>query len=126
MGIDADIVDVIRSRRGEAGFLRHPRADVGVGAAVPEHLAGARHDAAVLSHAALDAERRGVLGDHIKLLFHGERDLDRPAHNERQRRDQCFELDIDFGAKAAAEMRHLHPHPIFRPAEQPRDLGAHE
>src|SRR6202043_398380 len=58
IGIDADIVDVVGAGRGEAGFLRHPRADIRIGAAVPEHLAGARDHLAVLVDAALDAERR--------------------------------------------------------------------
>ena len=126
VGIDADIVDVVGPRRGEAGFLGDARADIGVGAAIPEHLAGPRRDAAVVADAALDAERRRMLGDDVELFFHGQRDLDWPAHDQRQRRHQRFELDIDLGAEAAAEMRHLHPDAVFRPAEQPRDLRAHE
>ena len=47
VGIDRDIVDVVRTGRGEARFLRHARSDVRIGAAVPPHLAGARGDAAV-------------------------------------------------------------------------------
>ena len=39
VGIDADIVDVVGTGRGEAGFLRNARADIGIGAAVPTHLA---------------------------------------------------------------------------------------
>ena len=45
VGIDRDVVDFVGARRGEAGLLRHARADVGIGAAVPEHLALARDDA---------------------------------------------------------------------------------
>ena len=104
VGIDLDILDVVGPRRGEAGFLRHARADIGIGAAVPEHLAGARDHLAILADAALDAERRRMLGDHVELLFHRQRDLDRPAHQHRQRRDQRFELDVDLGAEAAAEI----------------------
>ncbi len=124
--IDADVFDVVGPGRGEAGFLRHPRADIRIGAAVPKDLAGARHHAPILADAALDTERRRMLGDHVKLFFHGQRDLYRPADDERQYRDQSFELDIDLGAETAAEIRHLHPHAVLRPAEQPRDLGAHE
>ena len=39
---------------------------------------------------------------------------------------QRFELDVELGAEAAAEERHAHAHPVLRPAEQPRDLHAHE
>ena len=39
VGVDRDILDVVGTGRGEAGFLRDARPDVGVGAAVPEHLA---------------------------------------------------------------------------------------
>ena len=48
VGVDRDVLDVVGAGRGEARLLRHARADVGVGAAVPPHLALARHDAAVL------------------------------------------------------------------------------
>ena len=75
---------------------------------------------------ALDAERRRVLGDVVELLLHGERDLDRAAHEQRQRRCQRLELDVDLGAESAAEERDLHPHAVLRPAEQARDLAAHE
>ena len=124
--IDAHVLDVVRPRRGEARFLRDARADIGIGAAVPPDVAFARDDAAVLGHAALDAERRGMLGDDVELLLHGERDLHRPAHDQRQRRHQRLELDVDLGAEAAAEERHLHAHARLRPAEQARDLDAHE
>ena len=44
----------------------------------------------------------------------------------RERGHQRLELDVELGAEAAAEIRHLDAHPVLRPAEQPRDLGAHE
>ena len=40
--------------------------------------------------------------------------------------DQRLELDVELGAEAAAEERHLHAHAVLRPAEQARDLDAHE
>ena len=123
---DAHVLDVVGSGRREAGLLGDARPDVRVGAAVPPDVAFARDDAAVLAHAALDAERGRVLGDDVELLLHGERDLDRPAHDERQRRHQRLELDVDLGAEAAAQIRHLHAHARLRPAEQARDLDAHE
>ena len=126
VGIDPDIVDVVGTAGGEAGFMRHARADVRIRSAVPEHLAFARGDAARLVDAALDADRRRMLGDLIKLLFHGQRDLDRPARDHRARRHQRFELDVKLAAIAAAEIRDLDAHLVFRPAQQPRDLGAHE
>ncbi len=67
-----------------------------------------------------------MFGDHVKLLFHGQRDLDRTADEHGERGDEGFELDVQFAAEAAAEIGHLHPHAILRPAEQPRDLDAHE
>ncbi len=126
VGIDPDIVDVVGPRCGEAGFLRHPRSDIRIGAAVPPHLAFARGDPAVLVEAGLDAERARVLGDGVELLLHGERDLHRPAHDHRERGRQRFHLDVELAAKTAAQIRHLDAHPVLRPAEQPRDLGAHE
>ena len=48
-----------------------------------------------------------MFGDHVELLFHRQRDLDRPAHQHRQRRHQRFELDIELAAEAAAEKRTL-------------------
>ena len=55
-----------------------------------------------------------------------QRDLHRPARQQRQRGDQRLELDVELGAEAAAEIRHFHAHPVLRPAEQARDLDAHE
>ena len=49
VGVDRDVLDVVGAGRGEARLLRHARADVGVRAAVPPHLALARDDAAVLA-----------------------------------------------------------------------------
>ena len=126
VGIDPDIVDVVGTGGGEARFVSHARADIGVRSAVPEHLAFARRDAARLVDAALDADRRRMLGDLIELLLHGQRDLDRPARDHRARRHQRFELDVELAAIAAAEIRHFDAHLVFRPAQEPRDLGAHE
>ena len=126
VGVDPDIVDVVGACRGEARFVGDARTDIGIGAAVPEHLAFARGDAAVLVEPALDAHRARMLGDLIELLLHGERDLDRAARDQRTRRDQGFQLDIEFAAIAAAEIRHLDAHAILRPAQKPRDLRAHE
>src|SRR5262249_61266433 len=56
VGIDTDVVDVVGARSGKARLPRHARTDVGIGAAVPVHLAFARGDAAVLVDAGLDAE----------------------------------------------------------------------
>ena len=125
-GIDADVLDVVGTGGGEAGLLRDARADVRIGAAVPQHVALARDDAAVLADAALDAERGRMLGQRDELFLHRQRDLHGPAHDQRQRRDQGLELDIDLGAEPAAEMRHLHPHPVLRPFQQARDLAPHE
>ena len=62
----------------------------------------------------------------IELLLHGERDLHRPPRDHRERGHQRLELDIELAAEAAAEIRHLDAHAVLRPAEQPRDLDAHE
>ncbi len=102
------------------------RAHVGIGAPVPEHLALARDDAAVLVDAGLDAQGARVLGDLIELLLHRERDLHRPPHQHGACRHQRLELDVELRAVAAAQERHLDAHPVLRPAEQPRHLGAHE
>lgn len=121
---DRDVVDVVGPRRGEARLLRHPRPDVGIGTTVPDDLAAPRNHPAVVVDAALNDESARMFGHHEELLFHGERYLDRPAAQERQRRDQCFELDIELAAEAAAEMRNLDPHAVLGPAEQPRDFDA--
>ena len=125
IGIDLHVLDVVGTGRGEARLLGDARPDIRIGAAVPPHLARPRRDAAVLDPA-LDAERAGMLGQGIELLLHGERDLHRPPHQERERRHQGFELDVELGPEAAAQIRHLDPHPVLRPAQQPRDLDAHE
>ncbi len=124
--VDPHIVDVVRTAGSKARFMRHARADIRISAAVPEHLAFARRDAARLVDAGLDANRRRMFGDLIKLLLHGQRDLHRPSRDHRARRHQRFELDVELAAVAAAEIRHLDAHLVFRPAQQPRDLGAHE
>ena len=67
-----------------------------------------------------------MLGDRVETLFHGQRDLDRPAREHRQRHRQRLQLDIELGAEAAAEIRHLHAHAVLGPAEQAGDLDAHE
>ena len=54
------------------------------------------------------------------------RDFHRSAHDQCKRRYQGFELDVGLGSEAAAEQRHAHPHPVFRPTEQARDLQPHE
>ena len=126
VGVDADILDVVGAGRGKSGFLRDPRPDIGIGTAVPVHLASARDQPAILVDAALDAERRRMFGDHVELLFHRQRDLDGAPDQHCQRSDQSFELDVDFRSIAAAEIRHFDPHAVFRPAEQARDLNAHE
>ena len=102
VGIDGDVVDLVGPRRGEAGLLADPRADVGIGAAVPEHLAGARGDAPVCRYAALDAHGRGMIGDDGELLLHRGGDPHRATRDQRQRCRQGFELDVGLGSEAAA------------------------
>ena len=126
VGIDVHVLDVVRARGAEAGLLRHARADVGVGAAVPVHLALAGDDLAVPVDAALDPERAGVLGDLVEALLHRQRDLHRPPHQQRQRGDQRLQLDVELRAVAAAEIGHADAHAVLRQAEQAGDLGAHE
>src|SRR5260370_31867752 len=67
-----------------------------------------------------------MIGDDAKLLFHRRRNLYRATRNERQRRDERFELNVGLGPEAAAEHRHPDAHLVFRPAEQTRDLEPHE
>ncbi len=67
-----------------------------------------------------------MLGDGEELLVHAERDFHRPARQQRQRRRQRLELDIELGAEAAAEIGGLDAHAVLRPAQEPRDLDAHE
>ena len=86
--VDADVVDVVRSSRRKARLLRHARADVGVRAAVPPDLALARGEAAVLRHPTLDARVVDVLGDHVELLFHCERDLHGTTDEHREGGDE--------------------------------------
>ena len=117
VGADRHVVDVVGAGRGEARLLRYPRTNIRVGAAVPPHVAAACRDTAVARHGALDAKRRRVLGDVVELLFHGDRDLDRTPHQQRQCDGERFELDVDLGAETAAQERHLHPYAVFRPAE---------
>ncbi len=124
--IDPDVVDVVGARGGKARLLRHSRPDVGVGAAVPVYLAFARGDAAALVDAGLDAAGAGMAGDGVELLLHGQRDLDRSPRDHGERGRERFHLDVELRAEAAAEIGHLDAHPVLRPAEQARDLGAHE
>ena len=126
IGIDRDIVDVVWARSGEAGFLRHARADICIGAAVPPHLAFARDDAAVLVETAFDAERARMFGDRVEMLFHRMRDLYRSARQHRHRGRERLQFDVELAAVAAAEIRHFDAHTVLRPAKQTRNLGAHE
>jgi hypothetical protein len=120
------VVDIVGTGRAEARLLRHARTDIGEGAAVPPHLALARGDAPFFVDAALDTQRRRVFGDGVELLFHRERNLHRPARDQRKRRHQRLELDVELGAETAAEIRHLDAHLVLGPAEQARDLDSHE
>ena len=52
--------------------------------------------------------------------------FDGPFVKKRQNADQGLQLDVELGAEAAAEERHAHADAVFRPAEQARDLDAHE
>jgi hypothetical protein len=65
-----------------------------------------------------------VLGDLIELFLHGERNFHRPPHEQGERGDQGFELDVELRAIAAADERHLDAHAVLRPAQQPRNLAA--
>ena len=121
--IDPDVLDVVGARGDEAGFLRDPRPDIGVGAPIPKHLAFARRDAALAIETGLDAQRARVLGDLIELLLHRERNLYRAPHQQRECRDQRFKLDVELRPISAAEERHLDVHAVLRPAQQPRDLA---
>src|SRR5262249_56185979 len=99
----------------KARLLRHSRPDVGVGAAVPIHLAFARGDAAALVDAGLDAAGAGMAGDGVELLLHGERDLDRPPRDHGERGRERFPLDVELRAEAAAEIGPLAAHPCLPP-----------
>ena len=125
-GIDIDVLDVVRPRRCETGFLRYARADIGIGAAVPPDLAFPARDAAVRVDGTADAERVGVLGDGVELLLHGLRHPHRTTHQHRQRQGQRLHLDVDLCPEPAAKMACAHPHITLRPAEQARHLVAHE
>ena len=124
--VDGDVLHVVRPGRGKAGLLRHARPDVGVRAAVPPHLALARDEAAGTVDAALDAKSACMLGDGEELLLHAERDLHRPLHEQREHRDQRFQLDVELRAESAAQERHAHAHAVLGPAQEPRDLDPHE
>ena len=67
-----------------------------------------------------------MAGDLVEHLLEGVGDLHGLARDHGERERQRLELDVELGAIARAEIRHLDPHLVFRPAEQPRDLGAHE
>ena len=124
--VERDVLDVVRAGGGKAGLLRHPRADVGVGAAVPERLDLAGDHAAVVRDAGLDPHGRAVLGDGVELLVHRQRDAHRLANEQRADGHQRFELDVQLGAEAAAEKRRADAHAVLGPAEQPADLAADE
>ena len=126
VGIDLHILNVVGSGRGKSRFLADARADICVSAPVPENLAFTRGDATGLGDTALDSDRGGMIGHDEKLLVHRRRDFHRSAHDQCKRRYQGFELDVGLGSEAAAEQRHAHPHPVFRPTEQARDLQPHE
>ena len=126
VGIDPDVLDVVRAGGGETRFLCDPRPNLGVGAAVPPDLAGTSRDAPVARDAALDPQRGCVFGDRVELLLHRERDLHRPVDDQGRRRDERFELDVELCAEAAAQVTDLHAHPVLRPAEQARDLAPDE
>jgi hypothetical protein len=48
------------------------------------------------------------------------------THDQRGSCHQRLELDVEFGAEAAPEERHLHAHAVFGPAQQPCNLDTHE
>ena len=54
------------------------------------------------------------------------RDLHRPTHDHGERGRKRFELDVELAAKPAAEIGHLDADAVLRPAQEARDLGAHE
>ena len=70
--------------RGEAGFLRRRAGRYRHRRRRSRYTSQLRATMRPsLVDAAFDAERRRVLGDHVELLFHRQRDLDRPAHDHR-------------------------------------------
>src|SRR6188474_904852 len=107
VGIDGDILDIVGTRRYKARLVRYAGADVGVGAAVPEHLALTSRDAPAVVDACFDAERAGVLRDLVELLLHGQPDLDRPPREQRERGHQRLQLDVELGTIAATDEWHL-------------------
>ena len=80
--VDLDVVDLVGPRRREAGLLRHPRTDVGIGPAVPDDMALPRGDASVAVDDTFDLERAGVGNDRVELLFHRQQQADRPARQQ--------------------------------------------
>ncbi len=126
VGIDGDILDIVGTRRYKARLVRDAGADVGVGAAVPEHLALTGQDAPAAVDTCFDPERAGVLRDLVELLLHRQRDLDRPPREQRERGHQRLQLDVELGTIAPTDEWHPDADLVLRPAEQSRDLGAHE
>ena len=120
------MLDVVGAGCGEARLLRHPRADVGIRAAVPERLDLTGDHAAVVLHAGLDAHGRTVLGDRVELLVHGQRDPHRLANDQGADGHERFELDVQLGAEPASEKRRAHAHAVLGPSQQAADLTANE
>jgi hypothetical protein len=80
----------------------------------------------VLVEAAFDLERAGVLGDLVEALLHRQRDLHGALGQQRQRGHERFQLDVELGAVAAAQIGDADAHAVLRQAKQAGDLGAHE
>ena len=120
------MLDVVRSSGRESGLLAHPRTDVGVGAAIPVRLDGARSHAPVAAHSGLHSYRRAVLRNRVELLVHRQRNPNRLAKEQRAHGDHRFELDVQLGAQPAAEVRRSDADAVLGPAEQTADLAAHE
>src|SRR5262249_21335022 len=78
--IDRDIFDVVRPGCGKASLWCDPRSDIGIGTAVPNNLALTCDDFSIPGHSALNLKGAGMARDHKELLFHGQRDLYRAAH----------------------------------------------
>ena len=121
VGIDPDVGDAIRPRRCVAGFVTDARADFRVGAGVPIDFAFTRRDRAVFD-CRFDVGNDFVLGNCQKFFFACQSVTHRLFRDQRQHRHQRFELGVELGTVAAADVRHAHADPVHGNTESRRNL----
>ena len=103
-----DILELVRAQGVHRGHLREEASLAAIGALVEHEPCLAGDERAVGARAGLELDHHALapVADGEELLAPGEDELDRAARHARECRDVALEMEVAFGAEAAAKERH--------------------